>query len=262
MMSIKHFRAVILLSSCAVAGSLSVPANAQASSATTPDQDDEVSPLTPTPPAPPSAPIVVNWEFKDGAGNMNLTLNRDGRYVFSGAYTGHKRNKDFDISLALKDSTGAIILFRFNGDASNGTQWSKVRKSSFLSDDFALFAGHLRWHAAYHFSESVAGQRAEYEARERKREEAWKNYEDAKNRNDTKVESENKAVLDQLKHEEASQIAQAQPRGAQQQPSGGGGGGGIGGIASSAASAVAGLVSGGGASSAIGALGGGLGSIF
>jgi len=262
MMSIKKFQAVMLLSSCAVAGSLSIPSNAQAPSATRPDSDDEVSPLTPAPPATTSAPIVVNWEFRDGTGNMNLTLNRDGRYVFSGANNRHKKNKDFDISLALKGSTGAIIMFRYAGDASNGAQWSKGGQSSFLSDDFALFASKVKWHAAYHFSDSVAGQRAEYEARERKREEAWKNYEDAKNRNDTKVESENKAVLDQLKHEEVSQIAQAHPRGPQQQQSGGGGGGGVGGIASSVESAVGGLVSGGGGGGIVSSVEGALGSIF
>ncbi len=271
MTSIKQFRTVVLAASCALASSLGFSANAQAPSADTPDPDDEVSPVTPTPPAATPAPLVVNWQFKHG-GNMNLTVNPDGRYVFSGTNNTHKRNKDFDISLALKASTGAITLFRFTGDAANGAQWSKQGQSSFLSDDFAMFAGNVRWHAAYHFSESAAGKRAEYEARELKREEAWRNYEDAKKRKDAKLEAENKALLDQLKHEEATRIVQAQPRGVQAQPSGPQAqpsapqaqpsGGGVGGIVSSAMSAVGGLVGGGGGGGALSSIEGAVGSIF
>jgi hypothetical protein len=262
----KHFRILLLAAACAGAGSLTHSAAAQATPAaqavTPPDADDDISPVTATPAAATPAPLVVNWGFKHGtAGNMNLTVNPDGTWLFSGQYTGHKKNKDFDITLALKASTGAIMLFRFAGDSANGTQWSKQGKSSFLSDDFSLFAGNVHWHAAYHFSESAAGRRAAYEARERKREEAWKKYEDAKARKDAKLEAENKALLDQLKHEDAQDIAQAQ----QAPASGGGGGGGAGSIVNSAVSALGGIMgggSGGGGGGALSSIEGALGSIF
>src|SRR5580658_3239262 len=57
----------------------------------------------------PTGPIAINWTFHKGAGSANLTVNSDGTYLFSGQYTGHKPNKDFDIALALKASTGALL---------------------------------------------------------------------------------------------------------------------------------------------------------
>ncbi len=208
----EHFRAFALVAVCAVSASMSQGAAAQVPAL---DGDTEGSLLQHAPPS--TGPIVVNWAFKKGAGATNLTVNPDGTYVFSGQYSGKKPNKDFDIALALKASTGAIVLFHHMGDAANGVQWSEQGQSDILKDDFALFAGKRDWNAEYHFSESSAGKRAEYEARKKKLEDMRKAEEDARRKKDAKLAAEKKA---ERRREEQTELAQEQ---AAQQHSGGGG---------------------------------------
>jgi hypothetical protein len=279
MISMKHFRVLALATTtCALAsishlaaaqcaptgctpGAAAAPAITPATPAsvlaaptpaatpTVADPDDSTSPVTEA--APPAAstpaaphPITVQWTFKDGKGVANLLLNPDGSYIFSGNYRDHKQYKDFDITLGLKASTGAVFLWRFAGDASRGVSWSKQGKHSILAEDMPLFTTHIRWHAGYHFSESRAGRRHEYEVREAKREEAWRRFEEAKKHNDRKLEDENKQLLAQLQREELAPAAQAQP----QSSSPGGGsssGGGGGGIVNSITNAASGLLGGG-----------------
>jgi hypothetical protein len=207
-----HVRIFSLCALCALAGSLAPLATAQVPAM---DLDTETSMVQHAPPT--TGPIVVNWPFKKHGGAANLTVNSDGTYVFSGHSTEKKAGKDFDIALGLKSSTGAIILFHFIGDAASGTQWSKQGQSDILKDDFSLFAGKIDWTAEYHFAESAAGKRAEYEAREKKREELRKAEEDAKRRKDDKLLAEKKAEREKLKEEE---LAEAQQQ-AQQHRSGG-----------------------------------------
>jgi hypothetical protein len=300
MISMKHFRVLALVTATCALGSASHLAAAQcaptgctpganaavpvvtpstpasvlaaptpAATPTVADPDDLTSPVAEV--APPAAstpaapqPITVQWTFKDGKGDANLLLNPDGSYIFSGTYHPHKQYKDFDISFALKASTGAIFIWRFSGDASNGVRWSKQGKHSILAEDMALFTTHIRWHSSYHFSESRAGRRHEYDVREVKREEAWRRYEEAKNRHDGKLEAENRQLLAALQREEVAPAAQAQPQASSPSGSSGGGGGGIVNTITNAASGLlggSGSCGGGGGvggavSSALGAIGG------
>lgn len=196
----KPLRTFSLAAACALAGSLGPMAAAQGPAG---DPNTEACPVQHAPPA--TGPIVVNWSFKKGSGATNLTVNPDGTYVFSGQYAGKKPNKDFDIALVLKAKTGAILLFHYVGDAANGAQWSNQGQSTILKDDFALFANKVDWTAEYHFSESAAGKRAEYEAKKRKLEELRKEEEDAIKKKDAKLAAEKKAAR---RKEEQAELAQ------------------------------------------------------
>jgi hypothetical protein len=210
----KPLRAFVVVAVCAVSASMSHGASAQTNAL---DANTEACPLMHAPPT--TGPIAINWAFKKGQGSTNLTVNPDGTYVFSGQYPGKKPNKDFDIALALKASTGAILLFHYVGDAANGAQWSNQGQSDILKDDFAQFAGKTDWTAEYHFSESGAGKRAEYEARKRKLEDLRKAEEEARRKKDLKLAEEKKA---ERRREEQAELAQE--RQIAQQHSGGGGG--------------------------------------
>src|ERR1700722_10721941 len=221
----KPFRIVTLAATCALAGSLSAIASAQtvaptdtstpvtaepsAAVAVPPTADDttEASPVVATPPTP--GPRVINWNFGRIAGHANLTMNPDGTYVFSGNAEA-RRGKDFDIALILKSKTGASLIFHYVGDANSGARWSKQGQSDILRDDWADFSGHS-WTADYHFHENAAGRRAEYEARERRREEMQRMIDEAIKRHDEKVAAEKKAELKKQQEQEEAQ-AQAQQR--------------------------------------------------
>ena len=114
--------------------------------------------------------------------------------------------------MALKASTGAILLFHHMGDAANGVQWSEQGQSDILKDDYALFAGKRDWDAEYHFSESSAGKRAEYEARKKKLEDMRKAEEDARRKKDAKLAAEKKA--ERRREEQAELAARAAGRAA------------------------------------------------
>ncbi len=208
----KHFRAFSFVAICALSASMGPLAAADGPAL---DLNTEVSLLQHAPPT--SGPIVVNWTFKKGTGSANLTVNSDGSYVFSGQYNGKKPGKDFDIALALKASTGAVILFHYMGDAADGVQWSKQGQSGILKDDFALFAGKLDWNAEYHFSETSAARHADYEAKRKRLEDLRKAEEEARKLHDAKLLAERKAAR---RREEQAQLAQEQ----QQRSAGGGGG--------------------------------------
>jgi hypothetical protein len=235
-----HFRLASLVAVSALGFTLSGAAGAQPAAGDTNTENNPVQTLA----TAPAGPIAVNWTFHKGTGSANLTVNSDGTYLFSGQYTGHKANKDFDIVLALKASTGALLFFHFTGDAGNGVQWSKQGQSYILRDDFAQFANHPSWTAEYHFSETAEGRRKQYEAREKKREEIRKKEEEAERRHDKKVEDEQKALRHQLEVEELQieQLAAQQHQGS----------------TSSAFGDVINAVVGG----PIGAIGGALASIF
>jgi hypothetical protein len=162
----KPLRAFVVVAVCAVSASMGHGASAQPNAL---DANTEACPLMHAPPA--TGPIAINWSFKKGQGSTNLTVNPDGTYVFSGQYSGKKPNKDFDIALALKASTGAILLFHYVGDAANGAQWSNQGQSDILKDDFAQFAGKTDWTAEYHFSASTRPGRRSWRtcARQKKR---------------------------------------------------------------------------------------------
>jgi len=206
-----HVRVLSLTAACVLVGTTASIATAEGPG----DNNTESSLVQTAPPA--TGPIVVSWTFKKGSGNANLTINPDGTYLFSGQYSGKRTNKDFDIALALKASTGGIMLFHYVGDSTNGVQWSKQGQSSILKDDFSMFASKVSWTAEYHFSETAEGKKLAYEAREKKREEVRKAEEEARKRHDEKVAAEKRAERQKLEREELAQEQQA----AQQHQNGG-----------------------------------------
>jgi hypothetical protein len=167
-----------------------------------------------------SGPISHNYKLTKIDGTINVLVNPDGTWLFSGSSRKSLPGKDIDISLALKNTTGATIVLQWVGDASHGFEFSKQGTNVILKDDFSTFASSHKSAWEYRVYESAAGRRQEYEAQLRKREQLLKEQEEAKKRHDEKVAAEKKAAL---KKEEQEQLAQEKAKQAQQQSSGGGG---------------------------------------
>jgi len=225
----KPFRIATLAATCVLAGSLSPLAIAQTAAPTdtstpapaptdssgvpvdttdvpsTPAAPVESAPVAVTPPT--AGPVTIKWNFRRIAGGLNLMVNPDGTYLFSGTAEG-RRGKDFDIAMVLKSRTGGSIVFHFVGDANNGARWSKQGQSDILRDDWSSFTGPDRWTAHYHYFENAAGKRAEYEAREHRREELQKMVDDAIKRHDQKEAAAKKAELQQQQQQQAAQAQQ------------------------------------------------------
>lgn len=190
-----------------------------------------------------TGPISHNFILKKVDGTLNILVDPDGTWNFSGntkAFPG----KDFDVTLALKNSTGAVVLFQYVGDATHGIQFSKQGQNQILKENFASFASSHKSAWEYRLYENAAGKRQLYEERLRKREELRKAEEEARKRHDEKVAAEKRK---ELKDEEQAELKweeqyQAQhPQQQQQQSSGGGGGSTVGSVLSTIGS-VAGAV--------------------
>ena len=162
-----------------------------------------------------SGPIVHNWNLKSVDGTLNILVNPDGTWVFSGFGKKKEPGKDFDITLALKSNLGAVVLFEYAGDASNGIQFSKQGQSDILKDNFASFATNHKTAWEYRLPLSSEGRAKLYEEREKKKEELKKEEEEAKKRHDEKVAAEKR---EELKKEEQRELAEEK---AQQQHSSG-----------------------------------------
>jgi hypothetical protein len=177
---------------------------------------------------PVQGPISHNYRLPKIDGTLNITINPDGTWDFSGTGKAFK-HKDFDVSLALKNKMGEMVIFQYIGDATNGIQFSKQGQTTILKDNFASFAkGHSSsW--SYRFSEDKEGRALAYEARMKKLEALRREEEEAIKKHDEKVAAEKKAAR---KREEQQQLAaeQAQQRAQQQQSSGGGSGSSIGSV--------------------------------
>lgn len=176
----------------------------------------EASPAITSPPA--QGPISHNYKLPKIDGTLNITINPDGTWDFSGTGKAFK-HKDYDVSLALRNPTGEMVIFQYVGDATNGIQFSRQGQTMILKDNFASFAkGHSSsW--AYRFSEDKEGRALAYEARMKKLEALRKEEEEARKRHDEKVAAEKKAARER---EEQAQIAAEQAQARQQQSSGGG----------------------------------------
>jgi hypothetical protein len=135
---------------------------------TTPATPAETSPLL-TQPAT-TGPISHTFTLPKIDGKLNILVNPDGKWLFSGSSPKKFPDKDFDVSLALKNKSGAIILFEWAGDASHGIEFSKQGTSQVLKENFASFASghHMAWD--YRFSETAAGRAKLYEERMKKKE--------------------------------------------------------------------------------------------
>ena len=191
-------------------------ATAQTSPAATAAAPAEASPVVSHPAT--TGPISHNFTLKKVDGTLNILVDPDGTWNFSGS-TKAFPGKDFDVSLALKNSTGAVVLFQYIGDASHGIQFSKQGKNDILKENFASFASSHKSAWEYRLYESAAGKRALYEAREKKKEELRKAEEEARKKHDEQLAAEKKAEL------KAEEQAEMKWENQQKQQSGGGGGG-------------------------------------
>jgi hypothetical protein len=201
-----------------------------------------------------TGPISHNIKLAKIDGNINILINPNGEWLFSGTAKAEK-DKDYDVSLALRAKTGAIYVFHWVGDATHPIQFSKSGKSGLLKDDFSDFqkGHHYAW--TYRYYESSAGKRAQYEERQRKREQLAREEKEAREKHDAKLEAEKKA---EQKREAQKELAEERQQAAQQKSSGGGGG--IGSTIDSVVNTVGSVVS--GVTSAISDVGSFLGSIF
>ena len=166
-------------------------AMAQAQTAPPTATPQEASPAITHPPV--QGPISHNYKLPKIDGTLNVTINPDGTWDFSGTGKAFK-HKDYDVSLALRNSAGEMVIFQYVGDASNGIEFSKQGQTLILKDNFASFAkGHSSsW--AYRFSEDKEGRALAYEARMKKLEALRKEEEEARKKHDEKVAAEKKAA--------------------------------------------------------------------
>jgi hypothetical protein len=151
-----------------------------------------------------SGPISHTFTMKKIDGTLNLLVDQDGTWNFSGSSPKKFSGKDFDVTLALKNSTGAIILFEWSGDASNGIEFSKQGKNSVLKENFASFAAGHKMSWDYRFSESAAGRAKLYAERQAKKEKLEREKQAAKKAHDEKLAKEKAAELKTEEQEELS----------------------------------------------------------
>ncbi len=185
--SIKTICSFALLSFCTLTASIS-PAQTPAAGTPAPIEATPVTQAT----VAPSKPIIVNWTLKKLDGKVNIVVNPDGTWNFSGGFKDKKPGDDWNISIGIKSSTGAIYIFHYEGDAAHGVEFSKQGSSTILKDDFTAFAHH-GWSGSYNFHLSEAARHARYEAMECKREQLRKDEEEARKRKDEKLVAEKKA---------------------------------------------------------------------
>jgi hypothetical protein len=228
-------------------------ATAQTSPAAPAAAPAEASPAQSAPAT--TGPISHNIKLNKINGNINIMVNSDGTWLFSGTAKAEK-NKDYDVSLALRAKTGAIFVFHWVGDAAHPVEFSKSGQSSILKEDFSDFqkGHHYAW--TYRYYESAAGKKAQYEERQRKREQLAREEKEAREKHEAKLEAEKKA---EQKREAQKELAEERQQ-ASQQKSSGGGGGGIGSTIDSVVNTVGSVVS--GVTSAVSDVGSFLGSIF
>jgi hypothetical protein len=151
-----------------------------------------------------TGPISLNFTLKKINGTLNLLVDPDGTYNFSGTVGKDYKDKDFDVTLVLKSTkTGALITFHYVGDDTHGITFSKQGKNDVLKDNFATFAsGHKsEWH--YRFYESKAGLKAIYEAQEAKKAKLRQEEKEAKEKHEAQKAAEKKA---ELKDEELAEM--------------------------------------------------------
>jgi len=194
-------------------------AHAQAPAAGTPAPTETAAPVTP-PPSPPTKPLVFNWKLKKLDGNVNLTINPDGSYDFSGGFSDKKPGDDWDISMAVKSTTGSIVVFHYEGNAGGGVQFSKTGSSAFIADNFADFAKKHTWDAKYDFHLTAAARKQHYEQAEAKRKKLHEEEEAA-------IKAHNEKLMKEKEQEEkveaAAEYQWEEAHSAQPAPSQGGG---------------------------------------
>jgi hypothetical protein len=197
--SITRYSALALVAILAFAASSAL---AQTSPAATPAAPAETSTVQAAPAT--TGPISHTFTLSKINGTLNILVNPDGKWNFSGSSSRKFSGKDFDVTLALKNGSGAVILFEWSGDASNGIQFSKQGTNPILKDNFASFASghHMAWD--YRFTETAAGRAQLYAERQAKKEKLEKEKEEAIKAHDEKLEKVKDAALKQEEQEELS----------------------------------------------------------
>jgi len=152
-----------------------------------------------------SGPISHNYTLKNVDGKLNILVDRDGTWNFSGSAKAFPY-KDFDVTLALKNTDGAVVLFQYVGDATHGIEFSKQGKNDILKENFASFAKSHKSAWEYRLYENAAGKRRLYEERLKKMEELKKEEEEARKLQNEALAEEKKAAL---KAEEQAELKQS-----------------------------------------------------
>lgn len=176
----------------------------------------EASPVETQAAAP--GPIHHTWKLGSLDGTLNILIDPDGTWAFSGAFDKKEPGRDFDVTLALKSKLGAVILFTYSGDAANGVQFSKQGRSTVLQDNFASFADDHQTTWKYRLPLSAEGRARIYEKREKKKAQLRKEEEEAKKRHDEKAAAKKR---EELKQEEQRELAEERAAASHAQGSGG-----------------------------------------
>jgi hypothetical protein len=137
----------------------------------------------------PQGPIVINWKIKVGTkkakvidgvkyepvdkpADVNLTVNEDGSWNFSGNFP-EKPDHDIDVVMGLRSSEGSIVLFRYSGPMAHGVDFNKTGVSQTIKDNFKAFR-HESWTANYRMPETSEGIAKMYEERKKRKEDEEK----------------------------------------------------------------------------------------
>jgi hypothetical protein len=223
----KALKTISLLAVCTLAASAAFAQSGPAAGTPAPAENPAVQTAASQ---PPTKPIVRDWHLKKLNGNVNLTLNPDGTFDYSGNFADKKPGDDWDCTLALKSSTGAVVLFHYEGDAANGVKFSKQGRSAFIADEFPSFAkgGSFVW--VYKFRLSAAGRRKHYEEMEEKRAKLREEAEEAAKRHDKQIlkqkeQEERQEAKAEVEWEEGYVKQHPQGQSAPPAQNGGGGGG-------------------------------------
>ncbi len=236
--AIRRFSALALFAILAFAVSSTMSQAPTTTAATTPAMTPVETTPVQTQPATPG-PISHNFHLNKINGTLNVTVNSDGTWDFSG--TGKALpHKEYDVSVALKNKAGEMILFQYIGDATHGIQFSKQGQDTILKDNFASFAAGHKFACSYRFSEDKEGRALAYEARMKKLEALRREEEEARKRHDEKVAAEKKAAREKQQQIDAEREQQQL---AQQKSSGGGGGSSVGSVLGAIGGVAAGILS-------------------
>ncbi len=94
--------------------------------------------------------IIIHWEFKNGGGSAELTISRNGSWVWSGQYDNARPNSGFQCMLVVK--SGDAWQWSYAGDISKGgLKWNIKGQDAQLTAAFDLLAhGHV-WEGVYRF---------------------------------------------------------------------------------------------------------------
>jgi hypothetical protein len=145
---------------------------------------------------PASAPISYAWQFKQLNGTLTLTVNPDGSYRFGGNFADRFPGEDWDVTVGIKNTAGAIYMFHYEGPASNGIHFTKEGRSDLLKQDFASFASDHQATWTYTFHREEAERTAQYTTFEQRRMQL-------ENQEAAALRSRNQVLVGQIRQQQA-----------------------------------------------------------